>query len=121
MHTYSSGFHFVAAALTTCILTVSVSRVSHAVPDPADCDGTKIGKPKLCLGTTDGGLGCEGRGVNACDGIGIYNVKTFSIDTVASSSTCKTSLAVAKSEACAEQYYCEWDVFESGSSGISVA
>jgi hypothetical protein len=111
MNTSITRFPFLAAALAACILACSVSRVSSAVSDPPpNCDGSRPGKDKPCLGTKDAGLTCEGRSQSDCQAsIGLKNVQRFAIDVVVSNVRCKTSLAAAKSEQCAEQWNCYWD------------
>jgi hypothetical protein len=111
MNTSITRFPFLAAATAVCVLTCSVSRVSSAVSNPPpNCDGSAPGTPKLCLGAIDGGLQCEGRSPRDCQAsIGIKNIQIFPIDTVVSKAPCKTSLAAAKSEKCAEQWWCVWN------------
>jgi len=109
VNTSITQFPFLAAALAACVLTCTVSRVSNAVSNtPPDCDGSTPGQQKPCLAR---GVTCEGR-YNPRDctaSIGVRNVKSYAIDTVVSTAQCKTSLAAAKSEPCAEQWYCKWD------------
>jgi len=102
--------YFVTAAVTACVLSLAITKVSSAIAAVPECDGTKPGKSKRCL---DFETTCENTNAGDCSAgaIGIYGVKSFAIDTVPSSSTCKTILASAEDEVCGEQWYCEYDPF----------
>lgn len=101
--------YFVTATVTACALSFAITKVSNAIAAVADCDGTKPGTPKRCL---DFELTCE-KFPEGCAplSIGIYGVKSFAIDTVSSSSTCKTILASGTDAICGEQWYCDYDPF----------
>jgi hypothetical protein len=111
MTTSATRVYFVTAAVTACVLSLAITKVSSAIAAVPECDGTRPGKSKRCL---DFETTCEkNTKPGACTGaIGIYGVKSFPIDTVPSSSTCKTTLASATDEVCGEQWYCDYDPFE---------
>jgi hypothetical protein len=113
MSIFTNRLCFVTATVTACALSLAITKVSNAVATVADCDGTRPGRPKRCI-YLDEEATCEKTPHEDCvtGTIGIYNVQSFAIDTVASNSSCKTILASGTNAICGEQWYCKGDLWD---------